>query len=136
MRGMVGGAPWRLSEDDAEMGGEAMKMRLPFEVWLRAAVEEEVRQMVPGRMCIKRSDLQKFAYSKRCLGCRPVIADWAQQSHSEACRMRNFGELGKESPPPPHIVAKEKKIHESLAKSIEENFKKTAKGVWISGERP
>lgn len=56
---IVGGGPWRLSDDDTQMGGEAMRMWVSRKIDLHAAAEEAARQSVPNRMRIKRADLQK-----------------------------------------------------------------------------
>lgn len=92
---MVGGVPWRLSNDGHEKDVEAMKMRLSRESDLRAAAEEEVRRMVQKRMHIRRSGLQRYRCSERCAGCRPVVNGGMQQSRSGARRKRILGELGR-----------------------------------------
>lgn len=44
---MVGGVPWRLSEQDPEVDSDAMKMSVAVEVRAQAQAEDEVRRVVP-----------------------------------------------------------------------------------------
>lgn len=67
-------------------------------------------------MYTRRSNLQKFEYSERCLGCRSVIVGGCSRPTAR-CAGNGFS----------GSWANEGKSQEFLAKSVEENIKKTAR---------
>jgi len=87
---MVGGVPWRTSDDDDEMDGPSVRMTLGERL-----TEEEARvqtelsaEAVPRRMFIQKSDLEQHGYTAGCLGCRPLLSGRVRQMHSADCRRR------------------------------------------------
>lgn len=114
---MVGGVPWRMSEDDPEMDGEAVRCVL--------------QQSKCGRWC-------RNAFTPSGPTCNrsgtPIdvlvvvpdrVGEGRQQGHGEACRKRILGKLGKGDP---RVIANEEKSQEILAKPIVENIKKKVGG--------
>lgn len=70
---LSGGVFGRLSGQDPEVDGEAVRMEVSDEIRARAAAEEEIRRVVPKRMYIRKGDLKQFGYSQGCLGCNSII---------------------------------------------------------------
>ena len=50
--------------------------------------KEEADQKVLVRFMIKREDLEKQGFTKRCPGCKAILRGTARQGHSEQCRAR------------------------------------------------
>lgn len=66
---MIGGVPWRPSDDDPQVGGEPGKTMVCDEVRMKAEVEEEVRLVMQQRMHIRSGGLEQFGYF-----ARPAVA--------------------------------------------------------------
>lgn len=117
---VVGGVPWRLSKNDPEMDGEAMRMRMSEAVEMRAAAEEAVRQMVLKRMYIKRSDLQKWGTWSDAWGAAPLSPAGCSRA---AARLARNGAWESSGTTIPAASPKKENTQEFLAKSLEENVK-------------
>ena len=93
---MIGGVPWRTSEEDANMDGEAMKMTVKVmnKAYIAQKMEdEEFKDVVPRRFDIKKQDLDTHGYSKSCPGCLAILRKTARQGHSEGCQKRMREEM-------------------------------------------
>ena len=86
---MVGGVPWRTSEEDPKMDGEKLEtIELPK---MDPQVIEDTRSFVdaePRTFGIKRSDFEHHGYTRGCAGCKAILRGTARQKHSDGCRRR------------------------------------------------
>ena len=91
---LVVGVPWRKSDDDPNVDGEApevvrMEGGQVVPGYRRVAMEDSV----PKRVMIRQQDLENFGYSRNCPGCSAILKGAARQGHSEACRKRIESEM-------------------------------------------
>ena len=92
---MVGGVPWRMSEDDEKVDGEGLRggvVRFESAGPMREEEKEEVRRSAdaipPRTFSTSTEDYNKHGFTQKCAGCRAILTGTTRQKHSEACRMR------------------------------------------------
>jgi hypothetical protein len=120
---MVIGVPWRTSDHDDRVDGEA-----PVAVRFR---DEELPRLepdlhadpLPRRAKIFRRDLEKHGFSAKCPGCISILKGTTQQGHSEACRKRLQAELSGEE----RFRRAEERTDDFLSKVLELEDRKRAK---------
>ena len=88
----IKGVPWRKSDNDPEVDGEAMKSRPLSEeeqriIDNRNREQEELRG-APKRFAITVEDLQKHGVAEGCSGCRSAFTGRTRQPHTRECRAR------------------------------------------------
>ena len=94
---IITGAPWRTSEDDDQVDGEAPEViniagnQAPLHT--KVAVDAQV----PKRVMIRQADLTKYGYSSKCPGCAAILKGSPRQGHAEECRRRIEGDLKNDS---------------------------------------
>ena len=92
------GVPWRTSDDDMDADGEKMEAEEMEGLQIirdedKKNEDEKVENPPPIRVHIRKEDLTKHGYSKRCPGCAAVLSGSTRQAHSEACRKRLESEM-------------------------------------------
>ena len=93
----MNGVPWKTSVH--EEGDELrIQINMPSD---SGPLSELVKMKEPNELKVKRyrinpKDIQKYGYTKGCLGCRCISRGQPAQNHSEACRDRITEELRKE----------------------------------------
>ena len=131
---LVGGLPWKLSEDDPEVDGEDLEVtRLETrEVDIERA---KVDEAVPHRFIITRGDLDTHGFSQGCPGCKAILRGTARQGHAEACRRR----LAKEMKDDGKVLrshAKQEAFFEKVMEADVENRKRARPSEAASSSTP
>ena len=118
---LVGGVPWRTSEEDKNADGEALRMEVPEAVRMAPEEEKEEEELVvPRNVYLKKSDFETHGYSKDCKGCRAVLRGAARTPHSAECRKRMMEAMAGDG----RIKRAEDRINEFLSKTLEKEDKK------------
>ena len=82
---MIGGVPWKTSDQDPSIDGEDMKMMVTVmdkEYRERVMAEAQILEKAPRRFNITKQDLEKHGYTKGCPSCSAVLRKVARQSHT------------------------------------------------------
>ena len=114
---MVGGVPWKKSEDDPEVDGEGMDCRE------LTAEEKEVlgkaaawKDAVPRGFSIRKQDVRDHRATKGCPGCDAMLQGKSKQMHSEKCRKR-FKELLKDEE---RVKSAKERMDDFISKMVKE----------------
>ena len=98
-----GWVPWRLSDDDQDVDGPALRggvLRLDGGGVLDEEQKQELRKIprtVPPRAFnTSQEDYQRHGFTQSCPGCRAILLGTTRQKHSEACRQRMATEMADE----------------------------------------
>jgi hypothetical protein len=77
---MVKHVPWRVSDDDPNLGGEKLVVEdLGRQMLEPEVVREKETVFVPHRITIRREDLEKYGYSAGCQCCKAILRGTARQ---------------------------------------------------------
>ena len=119
---MVGGVPWRTSEEDEDADGEVLRREAPEAVRMEPEEEErrEEELPIPRAVYLRKTDLEKHGYTKDCPGCRAVLRGAARMPHSAGCRKRMSEAMAGD----PRLKRAEAKKNEFLDKTLEREDRK------------
>ena len=118
---LVGGVPWRTSEEDKNADGEALRREVPEAVKMAPEEEKEEEELVvPRNIYLKKSDFETHGYSKDCKGCRAVLRGAARTPHSAECRKRMMGAMAGDG----RVKRAEDRMNEFLSKTLEKEDQK------------
>ena len=119
---LVGGVPWRTSEEDKNADGEALSREVPEAVRMEPEDEkgEEEELVVPRNIYLKKSDFEQHGYSKDCKGCRAVLRGAARTPHTAECRKRMMTAMAGDD----RVRRAEERMNEFLEKTLEKEDKK------------
>ena len=118
---MVGGVPWRTSEEDKNADGEAMSREVPEAVRMEPEEgKEEEELVVPRNIYLKKTDFEAHGYSKDCKGCRAVLRGAARTPHSAECRKRMMAAMAGDK----RVERAEGRMNEFLEKTLAKEDKK------------
>ena len=81
--GLVGGVPWRLSEQGEKANGEALRMDMPLAITREMDQDEEMarKEAMPREVCVLKVDFETFSYSVGCKGCKALLKETSRQGH-------------------------------------------------------
>ena len=88
---MIGGVPWRTSDNDPKVDGKKLEVVKSPEgqcTQPQDKVTEIARETVPIGFKITKKDLEDVGYSKGCPGCFSILRGTSLLKHSSACRQR------------------------------------------------
>ena len=81
--------PWNRNLAAGEMAPADMAVPMPALAPVSLVVEAAAQvDRAASRLCIWRSDVQKYGYSMNCLGCRSVMTGTTARAHTDSCRRR------------------------------------------------
>ena len=89
----VVGVPWRRSDDDANVDGEAFSGKVIKPGGETTNQDEALDANVPRSFKSKRDDYEEHGYTRGCSGCRALLTGTTKQMHSDACRRRMEKEM-------------------------------------------
>ena len=115
---LVAGVPWRHSDEDPKMDGEAMQMR-PLTEQEKKDIEErrEWRETVPKRFGIRMKDVEDFNPTMGCKKCETQLKGGHRRPHTEACRQRFEKLLGGDE----RVKMSRLRVDEFMSKAIEKS---------------
>ena len=115
---LVGGVPWKASEEDKE---DVLRGEVPQAVRMDPEEEKEEEDIVvPRNIYLRKSDFETHGYSKDCKGCRAVLRGAARTPHTEECRKRMMEALKGDE----RVQRAENRMNEFLEKTLEKEDKK------------
>ena len=81
---MIGGVPWKKSEDDPEADGETMRdaVRVMDKYFQEKVKPLEPHEPVPRSMHITKDDLNEFGYTVKCPVCISILRGTTRQMHT------------------------------------------------------
>ena len=117
---LVGGVPWRTSEEDKNADGEALRREVPEAVKMAPEEEKEEEEIVvPRNIYLRKSDFEAHGYSRDCKGCRAVLRGAARTPHSAECRKRMMAAMAGDE----RVKRAEDRMNEFLEKTLEKEDK-------------
>ena len=132
---LVGGVPWKVSEDDLECDGTMEKVMLKGMLAKRMEEDEESKTKItfdaPQRFRIMKEDLERHGYTEKCPACREMLryGQTKGRVHSESCRKRMGNDMADSKK-----VQEAKKRENDYFERVGDEMERTSKKVKLQEE--